>query len=127
MDFENEKSTAMPDKVSPGPFVYDTEVTWEPAGEGVRRKVMAWDETLMLVRVEFIEGAVGVLHEHHHSQISHIESGRFEVEISGQKQVLAAGDVYIVPSHAVHGCVCIEPGVLIDAFSPKRDDFVSGT
>ncbi|RYY60283.1 MAG: cupin domain-containing protein [Chitinophagaceae bacterium] len=105
-------------------FIKDNEVPWEPAGDGVNRKVMAWDDRLMLVRVEFTNGSIGALHQHHHSQITHVESGSFEVQISGEKKVLGPGDVYIVPPHAIHGCVCLQAGVLIDVFSPMREDFV---
>lgn len=105
-------------------FITDSEIDWEPTAPGMRRKIMAYDERLMLVRVEFETGGVGALHSHYHTQISHVESGAFEVEISGDKQVLRAGDVFYVPPHAVHGAVCLEAGVLIDVFSPMREDFV---
>ncbi|WP_344980204.1 cupin domain-containing protein [Compostibacter hankyongensis] len=111
-------------KNSANVFIQDSDIAWETADKGVRRKVMAYDERLMLVRVSFEKGAVGALHDHPHSQITHVESGRFEVEIGGVKQVLQAGDAYYVPPHAVHGAVCLESGVLIDVFSPYREDFV---
>lgn len=105
-------------------FIQDQDIAWETAGEGVRRKIMAWDDKLMLVRVEFETGGIGQLHQHYHSQITHVESGSFEVEIGGEKKVLNAGDVYYIPPHILHGCVCLEKGVLIDVFSPMREDFI---
>ena len=105
-------------------FIEDNSIKWEQVAQGVKRKVVAWDEQLMLVRVEFEKGAVGALHEHHHSQITHVESGSFEVRIGEENKILHAGDAYIVPPNSIHGCLCLEPGVLIDAFSPKRDEFV---
>lgn len=105
-------------------FVEDKSVPWETVGTGVRRKIMAWDEKLMLVRVEFEKDGVGVLHQHYHSQITHIESGVFQVEIAGERKILRAGDVYYIPTNVLHGCVCIEGGVLIDVFSPVREDFL---
>jgi quercetin dioxygenase-like cupin family protein len=92
---------------------------------GVRRKIMAYDDNLMMVRVEFEKGGVGELHSHYHVQITNVESGLFEVEINQQKQVLKAGDVFYVPPHALHGAVCLEAGVLIDVFSPMREDFIT--
>ncbi|HEY0678384.1 MAG TPA: cupin domain-containing protein [Chitinophagaceae bacterium] len=106
-------------------FIEDREMTWEPVGEGVKRKIMSYDDKLMLVKVEFDKGGVGILHHHYHSQITHVESGVFEVQIDGKKKVLRAGDAYYIPPHVVHGCVCLEAGVLIDVFSPMREDFVS--
>ncbi|SHM16804.1 cupin domain-containing protein [Chitinophaga sp. CF418] len=105
-------------------FIEDKDIQWETPDPGIRRKVMAYNEQLMLVKVEFQKGAVGALHEHYHSQISHVESGVFEITIDGEKKVLKAGDVYYIPPHVVHGALCLEPGVLIDVFSPHREDFV---
>ena len=48
----------------------------------------------------------------------------FEVEINNQKQVLKQGDGFYIPPNTVHGCVCLEKGVLVDVFSPKREDFI---
>ena len=106
-------------------FIEDKDIAWEKVGEGVRRKIMSWDDKLMLVRVEFQQGGVGVLHQHYHSQITHVESGVFEVEIGGEKRLLTAGDAYYIPPNILHGCVCREAGVLIDVFSPMREDFVN--
>jgi quercetin dioxygenase-like cupin family protein len=105
-------------------FIENQELPWEATAPGMKRKIMAYDESLMLVKVEFEKGGVGSLHSHRHTQISHVESGVFEVEISGEKKVLKAGDAFYVPPHAVHGAVCLEAGVLIDVFSPMREDFI---
>jgi quercetin dioxygenase-like cupin family protein len=105
-------------------FIEDKDIAWEHPDPGIRRKVMAYNEQLMLVKVEFQQGAIGTLHEHYHSQISHVESGVFEITIDGEKKVLKAGDAFYIPPHVVHGALCLEPGVLIDVFSPHREDFV---
>ena len=35
-----------------------------------------------------------------------------------------AGEGYFVAPNLAHGCVCLEAGVLIDTFSPMREDFL---
>lgn len=105
-------------------FIEDNDVSWEPVGIGVDRKIMAYDEKLMLVKAAFAKGSIGVLHQHYHSQITHVESGVFEVEIGGQRKMLKAGDSYYIPPNVLHGCTCLEAGVLIDVFSPMREDFI---
>ncbi len=86
---------------------------------------MAYDDKLMVVRVEFEKGSIGSLHQHPHSQITHVESGKFEVAINNEKKVLTSGDAFYIPPNADHGCVCLEDGVLIDVFSPMREDFIA--
>jgi quercetin dioxygenase-like cupin family protein len=105
-------------------FVENNDIAWEETAPGIKRKIMSYDERLMVVKVAFEKGAIGTLHQHHHTQITHVESGSFEVEISGEKKVLKSGDAFYVPPNAVHGAVCLEDGVLIDVFSPMREDFV---
>lgn len=106
-------------------FIEDKQFEWQPAGDGIRRKIMSYDPSLMLVKVDFEQGAVGAVHKHVHVQITHIESGVFEVEIAGKKKVLKAGDGFHIASNVEHGVVCLEKGVLIDVFSPMREDFLS--
>jgi len=105
-------------------FIEDKQFDWQTAGEGIRRKIMAYDPSLMLVKVDFEQGAVGAVHKHPHVQITHIESGVFETEIAGEKKVLKAGDAFHILSNVDHGVVCLEKGVLIDVFSPMREDFL---
>ena len=104
-------------------FISDNEIEWQQVDKGVQRKIMAFNQNLMMVKVRFEKGGVGALHKHHHSQITHIASGIFEIEIENEKQILKSGDAYYI--NALHGAICIEEGVLIDVFNPMRDDFIT--
>jgi quercetin dioxygenase-like cupin family protein len=53
-----------------------------------------------------------------------VASGKFELTIEGEKRILEAGDGYYVAPDELHGCVCLEAGILIDTFSPVRADFL---
>ena len=105
-------------------FQIEIETTWEDLGNGVQRKIYGYDDQIMLVKAKFEAGAVGPLHEHYHVQVTYVESGVFEMTIGDEKRIIRKGDGYYVPPHAVHGCVCVEPGVLIDVFAPHREDFI---
>ena len=100
------------------------DLAWEPAGPGVRRTLVAYNDDLLLVKVAFETGAVGALHQHVHSQISYIESGEFEVTVGGETRVLGAGDTFYAAPHVPHGVVARQAGVLLDSFSPVRLDFL---
>jgi quercetin dioxygenase-like cupin family protein len=106
-------------------FINDNDISWEVLDEKVKRKIVSYEESLMVVKVAFKAGGVGPLHQHVHVQITHVESGVFEVEIDGQKKVLTTGDAFHIPSNILHGSVCLEEGVLIDVFSPMREDFIT--
>ena len=79
----------------------------------------------MTVKVKFDKGAVGSMHEHYHSQATYVVSGKFELTIGDKKEILSAGDGYYVAPDELHGCVCLEAGILIDTFSPVRADFLN--
>lgn len=111
----------MPDST---PFYIDNEAPWEDLGDGVSRKICGYDDKIMLVKVKFEAGAIGSLHEHYHSQVTYVISGVFEASIQGIKQILKTGDSFYARPHAIHGVLCIEPGVLVDVFSPLREDFI---
>lgn len=104
-------------------FILSNNVAWEQVGEGISRQIMGYDGQLMLVKIKFEKGAIGYLHQHFHSQSSYVASGKFEVVINDVKQILEAGDGFYVEPDALHGVLCLESGVLIDAFSPMREDF----
>lgn len=105
-------------------LVEDNEIVWEELGGGLRRKIMSYDNDVMLMKVAFEKGGIGTLHYHPHKQISYIAKGKFEVTIGEDKKLLSEGDVYFAPSNITHGVVCLEEGLLIDVFNPMREDLV---
>ena len=105
-------------------FQIEQDIEWTNPAPGIQRQIMAYDGQLMMVKVKFDTGAVGTPHTHYHSQGTYVASGKFEVSIGGEQHVLQAGDGYYVAPDEIHGCVCLEAGVLIDTFSPMRQDFL---
>ena len=70
-------------------FIEDANIEWEILDDFCKRKIMAYNEGLMMVKVHFKKGGVGAIHQHVHSQGSFVESGVFEVNIAGEKKILA--------------------------------------
>jgi len=94
-------------------------------GENVSRQVLANHPDLMVVAFNFDKkGAEGSLHDHPHVQSTYVERGRFRFTLGDDSFDVAQGDSFVVPSGMTHGCVCLEPGRLIDCFTPRREDFL---
>ena len=93
-------------------------------GYGIRRKVKAQNESMMIAKAGFDQHAIGTLHHHPHTQASYVSKGKFEISIGGEKSILKAGDIYFVSSGEEYGAVFLEQGELIDIFSPRRDDLL---
>lgn len=93
--------------------------------DNVTRQVLADHPDLMVVAFGFTKaGAEGALHNHPHVQSTFVESGRFRFTVDDVVTEVGPGDSFVIPSNAVHGCVCLEPGRLVDCFTPRRDDFL---
>ncbi len=105
-------------------FISGQETEWEPAGEGVTRQIMGYDGQVMLVKVKFEKGAVGTPHTHYHTQTTYVASGKFKFTVGGEEKIVEAGDGIYMDPDVLHGCVCLEPGILIDCFAPMRADFL---
>lgn len=97
---------------------------WVDAEPGVRRMILQAQGRLMLMEVRFAAGAAGYEHNHVHEQISYCVAGRFEYSLDGRTQILSAGESIYVPCNARHGAKALEVGILIDAFTPLRDDLL---
>ena len=96
-------------------FQFEAEMPWESAGEGIVRQIMGYNDNLMMVKVKFETGAIGT---------TYVASGVFEFTTDGETKIVRPGDgVYMKPG-ILHGCICLEAGVLIDTFSPMREDFL---
>ena len=94
-------------------------------GESVSRQVLSDHPDMMVVAFRFgAEGAVGALHHHPHVQSTYVESGRFQFTLGDEQREVGPGDSFVIPSELEHGCVCLEPGTLVDCFTPRRDDFL---
>lgn len=99
----------------------------QQAGAGVVRRVLAYNEGLMCVENSFEKGAVGALHSHPHTQITYVVKGAFSFTIDGETRTVRAGDTLLKENGVEHGCTCLEQGILLDIFSPMREDFVGQT
>ena len=107
------------------PFVFADDCNFERVTEGVKRKILAYGNQLMAVEVHFEKGAVGQLHSHPHTQISYVLEGEFEFEIDGINNIVKKGDTLYKIPNLVHGCKCTKKGILLDIFTPYREDFIN--
>lgn len=105
-------------------FQIENEIPWQNLGDGIQRQIFGFDDKLMIVKVKFEQGAIGSMHQHPHTQATYVESGSFEVTIGNETKTIKAGDGFYIPPNTMHGVVCVQAGVLIDSFSPVREDFL---
>lgn len=105
-------------------WVFHNEANAIACADGVVRRVLAYSDDLMCVENTFETGAIGSLHRHPHTQITYVVEGVFEFTIDGVTKVVKKGDTMLKQDAVVHGCKCLEKGILLDIFTPMREDFV---
>ncbi len=105
-------------------YLINEEIPLEGVEKGIKRKMLGFNNDLMMVKIFFEKGAVGAIHSHPHSQTSYIEKGKFEVNIGDEMKVLNEGDGFYIPPNIEHGVKALKPGILLDVFNPYREDFV---
>jgi len=98
----------------------------ERIADGVERQ-MIWGDRLMVCRLSIAPRVVTAVHTHPHEQVTMVERGRVLFVVDGEERVAAAGDVLYFPSNLPHGATMLDEAViLVDIFSPIREDFLSG-
>ncbi|MEM7463232.1 MAG: cupin domain-containing protein [Pseudomonadota bacterium] len=93
-------------------------------GKGVTRQVLSQNKEMMTVAFRFEAGAIGERHSHPHIQSTYVQDGHFLFYLDDEEHELLPGDSLIIPGNTVHGCKALKPGVLIDTFTPRREEFL---
>jgi quercetin dioxygenase-like cupin family protein len=94
--------------------------------DGAERRVLSYGGGLMLVQFTFKAGVASFEHSHPHEQVGYVVSGEIDVYLHGcAPQRFTAGGSYYVPSNVKHYIKTHAPSVLVDAFTPVREDFLS--
>ncbi|MGQ9572535.1 MAG: cupin domain-containing protein [Dehalococcoidia bacterium] len=106
-------------------LMHRSDVTPVEMFPGVVRRTLNSSDRLMIVEVAFDKGAVVPFHSHPHEQIGYLVSGRLLFELGDERRELAAGDSWLVPSNVLHQATAIESSLIIDVFSPPREEYRS--
>lgn len=82
-----------------------------------------WGEDLMLAAITFEPNAQVPSHKHPHEQAGTVLSGEVEFIIDGERSLLKAGDIYLIPSNVEHSAKAgPSPAQVLDIFTPVRED-----
>ncbi len=93
--------------------------------QGLTRRVMAYNEKLFLAEHEMVKGWVGRVHSHPHDQIVYVVHGHLKVICQGKTFELRTGDSFVVHGSVEHGASALEDSLVIDVFTPCREDYIA--
>lgn len=90
---------------------------------GILRRTMATTDEAMLCEFTLQAGSVVPMHNHMNDQVGYVVKGSIEMTIGDETRVIAAGQSYAIPGGITHGVLVLEDSVVIDVFSPPRNDY----
>lgn len=64
------------------------------------------------------------LHKHPNEQSGYVISGKYRIIFGDNNQVIGSGDTYSIARDTEHRIEIIEPGEVVDFFSPPRKDYL---
>lgn len=92
---------------------------------GIQRQMIV-GENLMVCRLRIAPNVVTPAHDHPHEQLTMVECGRVLFTIGDDQCLAQAGDLLHIPPGTWHGATMLdEEVILVDIFSPIREDFLS--
>lgn len=92
---------------------------------GLERRVLAHNPNMMLVEHRMAKGWVGTRHSHPHDQLVYVIAGRIGFRCGGESFEAAAGDSFVVKGGRPHEAWALEAAIVLDVFTPYREDYVS--
>ncbi len=87
---------------------------------------MIHTETMTLARITLSKGAVVPRHQHENEQIATVLEGRLRFVVDGEEREVGPGESVPVPASVPHEVEALEDSVVLDVFSPVREDWVRG-
>ena len=102
-----------------------TKEKWIDIAPGVHRKTIAAGEKIHQVYVRLDAGSAVPTHTHVHEQIAFCVSGNLLLTIDGTLHDLKPGQAAFIPSNVPHKADVKIDTIVIDAFSPPREDMLA--
>jgi quercetin dioxygenase-like cupin family protein len=83
-------------------------------------------ENMTIARITLGAGARVPQHDHVHEQVANVLEGRCRFVVGGDEQEVGAGESVFIASGVPHEVEALTDAVVLDVFSPVRDDWVRG-
>jgi len=99
-------------------------VSFFEAEPGLARRVLAHNANLMLVEHRMATGWAGARHSHPHDQMVYVIFGRLRFCCDEETFEARTGDSFVVRGGIEHQAWALETSIVLDVFTPYRDDYL---
>ena len=90
---------------------------------GIFRKTLSYNKSVMLCHFILESGAEIPLHDHEAHQIGFVTKGEIKFFTESREFIAKKGDSYVFDSLEKHGAKIIERAEVIEVFSPSREEY----
>jgi quercetin dioxygenase-like cupin family protein len=87
---------------------------------------MLHTETMTIAWITLAKGAVVPRHEHPNEQIATVLQGRLRFLVDDEELVVSSGESVPLAANVPHEVEALEDTVVLDVFSPVREDWLRG-
>jgi quercetin dioxygenase-like cupin family protein len=105
-------------------FTKQSDTDYRALVDGVEMKPLTHGEKTLLARFHLEKGAVIPMHAHIYEQTGFMLSGRMQFTIGDEKLDCEPGDSWCIPGDVLHGVEVLEDSVVVEVFSPVREDYL---
>ena len=103
-------------------FKYPDEFKFKQLRSGISAHLI-WDDRLMALITRLDANLTTPSHKHPHNQMVIILEGEMERYIGDEMRILKKWDGCTVPSNVEHHSHTLTPVILLEMFSPPREDY----
>src|SRR5258705_12296565 len=103
-----------------------SEIEPEQINATIARQYITGDR-VTIARFELKRGGIVPRHEHENEQVSVVLSGTLLFKIDGREITVRAGEVMQIPGQVAHEVEGLEDTLVMDVFSPGRQDWIDKT
>jgi len=97
---------------------------YREAVEKVWFKTLVYGERTLLGRFRLEKGAKVPVHKHPQEQTGYLVSGQLDFVIGDERFDARPGDSWSIPASVGHGAEALEDTIVIEVFSPVREDYL---
>ena len=93
--------------------------------EGVDLTTLVHGEKTLMGQFKIAKGSIIPTHSHPHEQTGFMIFGKLRFNVDGEVTDVETGDSWCLPGNIKHSAEALEDSVIIEVFSPVREDYLS--
>ncbi len=105
-------------------FWHDKPEAWKEIMPGVKRRMLSHSTSGLMVLYKIESGKTFALHNHPHAQYGVFLEGEGKFRVGESTWQMKRGDAYFIPPGVFHELKTDEECVILDFFTPEREDYV---